>query len=342
MKLVTQRWHWCLFTALIFILSCVTPARKTAKDGYFSYAGTLQKEFAKLDNYVCKVYAAADYVTYSIPADSQITKNNIGQIDFSDYQKDLKTESSMGTATLLQQDDNMRVFLSCYHIFNYPDTVMDFYRRKDGTKTPFIAHISIKENQIQFLKKYNNTQLAELVAHDKKQDIAFLKAIPENDMLSNRFGRLKTSSGNQMRTGAEVFITGYPNGYKMVTRGLMSKPFTEQPDKVIIDASFNKGYSGAPYFILSPGCNCFKLAGMITSAASIDENMLVPEFQSHQKIYDPRRPYREEVYVKLKERIKYGLTYTNSIQIIKDFYLNNQQLLNDNGVNLDDFFNVNE
>jgi len=336
---------WNVIATLImglFFTACAQKVNQTATGNYFSIAGIIQKEFSKTDNYVCKIYAAADYVTYKIPADSQMTLKQINQKDFEKYEKSYKTESSMGTATLLQEGDKTRTFLSSYHIFNYPDTLFNYYYREDGTKTPYISHYTVKENQIHFLKKYSNTQLAEIIAYDAKKDIAFLKTQPENDMLTNRFGKLKTSSARQMQTGKEVFITGYPNGYKMVTRGLMSKPFTEQPDKIMIDATFNKGYSGAPFFILSSDCKCFKFAGIITSSASVDKNILVPEFQRHQKIYDPSRAYKEPVYVKADEQIKYGITFTASLPAINDFYINNQQLFNDHGVNLDDFFNADE
>lgn len=343
MKVFTGLWNSIVFSAMaLFLAACASSVRQSSTGDYFSYAEALQKEFSKTNNYVCKIYAAADYITYNIPADSQITKKALKGSGFISYQKDYQTESSMGTATLIQEDEKTSVFLSCYHIFNYPDTIINYHRRKDGTKSPFIAHLSVKEKQIHFLKKYNNTQLAEIVAFDKKRDMAFLKALTENDMLSNRLGRLKTLAANQLQTGKEIFITGYPNGYRMVTRGLMSKPFTEQPDKILIDAPFNRGYSGAPFFTLSRECNCFKMAGIITSSASIDKNILVPEFQSHQKTYDPGKIYDDPVYVKMDEQIKYGITYTASVPTIKDFYIENQHLLKNNGINLDDFFKVEE
>lgn len=324
----------------VFIAGC-SLQRQPAKDSApMTYNRMLQQEFARINNYSWKVYCAADYYTYTFPADSQFRQNNISELNLTLFNRDFKTESTQGTATLIRQSPSQRLFLSCYHIFNYPDTLVDYYYRDDGTKTPFIAHLSIKQKQIQFVKKYNTTVLVDIAAFDKKEDITFLVAEQTNPDSSPELFRMQIIHPGLVKTGTQAYVTGFPAGYAMVTSGLLSKPFPDRPGKIMIDASFNKGYSGAPFFVVSPDCRCFRLAGIITSSASEQKNILVPEFQSHRKIYNPRSIYTHPSFVKLDESIKYGITYTTSITTIKDFYINHQHTLNEKNISLEEFFHL--
>ena len=334
------KWIFLLVSAfMLLIFSCSSPTQELTTGDYFSRSETIQNEFSKVENHVAKVYSSAEYVTYNIPADSLLKKADLKNAKLDSYSKHPVTESTRGTATLIRRIQNKKILLSCYHIFNYPDTLIKYYQREDGTKTPFISHLSIKEKHRHFLKNNSGTSKVEIAAFDEKKDLALLITTTDINMMNSGFIRLKTASKNQMKTGKEVFVMGYPNGYKMVTSGLMSKPFIKRPDKIMIDASFNKGYSGAPFFVLSPDCQCFKLAGIVNSSASEEKNILVPELPSHQKKYNSRRAYKESTYVEVDERIKYGITFTSSLQTIKSFYQENQQALIKKGINLEGFFN---
>ncbi|MCF8231046.1 MAG: serine protease [Bacteroidales bacterium] len=335
---------WTFFMVIGgLLLSCSAPRNQDASPDYFAYKKTIRKEFSAINKNIFQVYSATDYKTFTFPSDSQIRKKELGVLDKSKYSTHTNTQSTRGTAILIHGDDKQHLFLTSYHVFNYPDTVIDYYYRDDGIRTPFIAQLSIKTRQRQIIKKHGESMAVENVAHNKKNDIAFLTGKPETSV-ANRIQKthVNIASEKDLRTGTEVFVTGFPSGYFMVTRGLISQLLTNKMDKVLIDAPFNKGYSGSPFFVLSPGCECFSLAGIITSAAVEKKNILVPEFQRYEKSYDPKSIYTDPSYVNEDKRIKYGVTFGTGIKTIKKFYTNHSEEFKENGISLDYLFDVKE
>lgn len=323
------------------LLSCSAPLKQGTNPDYFAYQKMIREEFSTINKNIFQVYSATDYKTFTFPSDSQVRKKDLGTIDKSNYPTNTSTESTRGTATLIHGDDKKNIFLSSYHVFNYPDTVVDYYYRDDGSQTPFIAKFSVKTGQKHITKQESESTAVELVAYNKQNDIAFLAAKAEtNDANRGQQARVNIASEKAVRTGTEVFVSGFPSGYSMVTRGLLTKPLTDKTNKVLIDSPFNKGASGAPFFIFSPDCRCFKLAGIVTSSAVEKKNILVPEFQRHEKTYDPKNIYTEPSYVSQDERIKYGVTFGTGINTIKDFYTNHRKKLKENDISLDYLFEV--
>ena len=321
------------------LLSCTTSRKQSTRPDYFEYKKMIRDGFSTINKNIFKVYSAADYETFTFPSDSQVRKENLGAIDESNYPTNTSTETTRGTATLIHGDDKKQVFLASYHVFNYADTVFDYYYRDDGTRTPFIAQLSVKTGQKHIVKKHMESTAVELVAYNKKQDIAYIAGeVETNAATRGQQTQVNMASEKALRTGTEVFVSGFPSGYSMVTRGLLSKPLSEKTSKVLIDAPFNKGYSGAPFFILSPDCRCFKLAGIVTSSALTKKNILVPEFQRHEKTYDPKSIYTDPTYVNQDKRIKYGVTFGIGINTIEAFYINNKEKFRENDVLLDHFF----
>lgn len=337
-KLIIKSWSFFVIISGL-LLSCAAPPKQGTRPDYFEYKKMIRDGFSTINKTIFKVYSAADYETFTFPSDSQVRKENLGAIDESNYPTNTNTETTRGTTTLIHGDDKKQIFLSSYHIFNYPDTVFDYYYRDDGTRTPFIAQLSVKTGQKHIIKKHGESMAVELVAYNKKQDIAFITGdVKTNATTRGQQTQVNMVSEKALRTGTEVFVSGFPSGYSMVTRGLLSKPLTDKTSKVLIDAPFNKGYSGAPFFILSPDCRCFKLAGIVTSSALTKKNILVPEFQRNEKTYDPKSIYTDPTYVNQDKRIKYGVTFGTGINTIEAFYTNNKEKFEENEISLDHLF----
>jgi len=106
----------------------------------------------------------------------------------------------------------------------------------------------------------------------------------------------------------------------------------------MIDASFHKGYSGAPILIFNMKKNKFEIAGIITSASAEIKNILVPESENYSKQYPLDIPYSEDIYVSIDKKINYGITFTANIDEIKTLYLKNRYILKKKGYNLDKIF----
>lgn len=142
---------------------------------------------------------------------------------------------------------------------------------------------------------------------------------------------------NKIEDGSKTIICGYPSGYNMVTRATISKQ--TQTNKIILDASFNQGFSGAPFFVADESGKLM-LAGIVTATASTAKNIIVPEFPNHKKQYNPSEPYKGDIFAEADERIRYGITFTLNSEEIKDFYIENIHQFNNKGISLHRVFNI--
>ena len=287
--------------------------------------------------YSIKVYVAATYETFTFDADMQYTNANLSNIQFQHFDSESATESSMATATIIKSNPDKNILLTCYHVFNYPDTVRQYYYRSDGSQTAFLRSISVKTSQKNFTKQSGKNQDISFVTLDENLDIAILET-NNPDQTSIPFS-IETIKAKSIKTGETVYIPGFPSGYKMVTEAIVSKPNNHKPENIMLDANFNRGFSGAPFYVYSPEKEKMLLTGIVTTAASETKNMLAPEYQSHQKIYDPAEPYEGPLYVERDKRVKYGITFTVTIERLNDFYIQKKSGFEEKNINLDAVFN---
>jgi hypothetical protein len=124
----------------------------------------------------------------------------------------------------------------------------------------------------------------------------------------------------------------------MITRGIVSRPKTFKLDHFLIDAAFNEGFSGGVVLAIKDGVPNFEMVGVGKSASGSFESTLVPEKQDYEFLYNPDVPYSGEVYVNLRKKVNYGITYAISTQAIRSFYKDNKLRLEMNGYYLDRFF----
>lgn len=284
-----------------------------------------------------QVYAAATYETFTFDADMQYTNAKLKDIQLQDFESEGSTESSMATAAIIKSNSDKSILLTCYHIFNYPDTVRQYYYRSDGSRTAFLRSISVKTSQKNFTKQSGKNQDLNFIASDENLDLAFLAFDnPEQNEIPYSTETIKAQS---IKTGETVFIPGFPSGYKMVTKATVSKPNPNKPAAIMLDANFNRGFSGAPFYIYSAKQEKMLLAGIVTTAASETKNILAPEYQSHLKMYDPSEPYQGPLFVERDERVKYGITFTVTTEKLNDFYKQEKARFEEESINLDAVFN---
>jgi hypothetical protein len=131
---------------------------------------------------------------------------------------------------------------------------------------------------------------------------------------------------------------GYPAGYQMVTRGIVSNPKVNRKGEFLIDALFNQGISGGIVLAVRDGVPNFELVGIAKSVSASYKNVLKPVHESHQEMYNPNIPYEDELYVKVEKEINYGITFTISIAEIRNLYYFNRDVFISHGANLDGFF----
>ena len=65
-------------------------------------------------------------------------------------------------------------------------------------------------------------------------------------------------------------------GHKMITRGIVSNTRDDKSDSFLIDALFNRGFSGGIILAIRDGVPNFELVGMAKSVSAKNEYLLTP------------------------------------------------------------------
>lgn len=308
-------------------------------DSEFPYKNC-SSQLEEITSTITKVYCIAKYETYIFEYNEAVTGVNIKQgIQNKKYkQSHVSNESVAGTAILIHNDNNRIALLTCAHIINFPDTLLSFHHKKFPFSDDYIHSASIKKSHTIFSQDVPGDKKLEILCMDKQNDIALLGKAIEESKSQKRIFDYPLGDSKSLEWGSFTYIIGYPIGRKMITKGIVSNPDFNEKGSFMIDALFNEGFSGGAILAVKDGVPNFELVGIAKSVAVTHENILKPEKESHEYVYNPNTPYKGETYVKLRKKINYGVTYAVSTSLIKDFYDRNKKNLEDKGYYLAHFF----
>ncbi|MBU0528380.1 serine protease, partial [bacterium] len=288
----------------------------------------------KMLNYI------AYYKAYLFSENKNVLQSDLNNKEIKDKSIDevYFNETVSGTATIIFYDDLKVGLLTCAHIGDYPDTVLTYYEPPTGQKKQIIKHMSIKIREHYFINEIPGEGDFEVVARDKQRDLAFLTKKTLNDP----FQRIKPfkyplGESSNLELGSFVYIIGYPMGHKMITKGIVSNTRDNNSDSFLIDALFNRGFSGGIILAIRDGVPNFELVGIAKSVSAKNEYYLAPAPLNNKQDYDPIFPYDGDVYVKKYDSINYGITYTISTDEIIKFLKENETLLLQKGFNFNYF-----
>lgn len=308
-------------------------------DSEFPYRNC-SSELDEITQSVKKLYCLVEYDQYFFTISNSLTTANVkGQnLKKLTKEKGFFTESVHGTATIISNNNGKVMVLTCAHVIDYPDTLISFFLDEKGQKTEYIESVSIKKKQQNFIRDFPDQGLFDIIAWDKELDIAFLGASFDEALPSMKVFNYLCGQSNQLEWGSFVYIIGFPAGYQMVTRGIVSNPNPGKKDEFIVDALFNTGISGGIVLAVRDGVPNFELVGMAKSVSAKYKNVLKPEKDSHQESYNPNVPYDGKLYVKMEKDINYGITFTVGIEAIRQFYERHRNTFIQQGFNADSFF----
>jgi hypothetical protein len=281
----------------------------------------------------------AYYKAYIFSEEQNVKYSDIDKITIKKLAKEIQffNESVSGTATIMYYDSENVGLLTCAHIGNYPDTVVTYFNPEIEDKT--VKQISIKVRDHYFVNELPGTGDYDVIVSDKKRDLAILRKKVTKDPFQ-KIKPLKYPIGNSenLELGNFVYIIGYPMGHKMITRGIVSNTRDNKSSSFLIDALFNRGFSGGIILAIRDGVPNFELVGLAKSVSARNEYLLTPSINGN-KEYHPNFPYDGDTYVKRFEGINYGITYTISTEDIRNFIIENMSVLKENELNLDYLIN---
>ncbi len=330
------------FIMVFFMLSsCRTYTYKTIYptlsdgkyDTEFPYK-TCSKQIGEIAKSVKKLHCIAEYKTYILPLEAEVTIDMIDKklLRQKNVKKKFDSESVIGTATIIFYDQEKIGLLASAHVVNYPDTIIGYYEDIEKNEKKIIQTFSIKIRQLNYVRDLPISKNLKILAIDEKLDIVILgqEVDPERKKEVNVFS-YPVGNSDELEWGSFVYIMGYPSGYQMITRGIVSTPGGKHKKNFLIDALFNKGISGGVVLAIKDGVPNFELVGMAKSVSANYENILVPIEENHMKQYNPSVPYKDNIYVKVKKEINYGITYSIASNSIVDFIKNHETQLANQG-----------
>jgi hypothetical protein len=338
-----------LLSVLSLIISCSTVSYKEIYpiladgkyDSEFPYKGA-SDELREISSTVHRINSSVIYKTYTFDENSNLTLSNLENTDLKEVAASdgYADQTNSGTGTVIYFNEGKVAILTCAHVVEFPDTIISFFPASDGSFTKFIQVIFVKERQSIYAVGFPEGSEFELLASDKKQDIAIIgkdyKALSglRFPVFDYPFGKSK-----ELDWGTFVYIFGYPINQQMVTKAIVSNPNRDESGSFLVDAVVNNGMSGGVVLAIRDGVPNFELVGIIQWVPEEEENMLVPKALKDNERYNPIVPYEGEEYVKRISSIRYGIARVISAEKINLFLSQNRTTLSSKKYYLDRFWN---
>ncbi len=331
-----------LSTCQTYTLKTVYPTLNDGRyDTEFPYK-TCSKQIGEIVRSIKKLHCIAEYRTYIFPPEMMVTRGMVDKKLIKDDRvvKKFDSESVIGTATVVYYDQQKIGLLASAHVLNYPDTIFGVYEGLYSGKEEVVQTFSVKTKQLNYVRDLPIQKNLNILAIDDDLDIALLGQ--EVDKERNKpvyVFDYPIGNSDELEWGSFVYIIGYPSGYQMITRGIVSTPGGSHKKNFLIDALFNKGISGGIVLAIRDGVPNFEMVGMAKSVGARYENVLVPEEESHIRKYNPNSPYEGNIFVKMQKEINYGVTYSVSSNSIKGFIEDHKLELAEQGYLFSHFLN---
>ncbi|OGU36191.1 MAG: hypothetical protein A2068_08275 [Ignavibacteria bacterium GWB2_35_6b] len=322
----------CLIIPAIFVFISCSPtsqiyetAYPTLNDGKydseFPYKSS-SKQLEEISHSIKMINVLVFYTSYFFDEQTKLTAADLQQNNFIEksYQKTSFHQPSSGTATVIRSSIDEVVLLTCAHIIDFPDTIITYHSNENGSATKFIESVSIKNEQSNYIPDFPDGGKVEIIAVDNKNDLALIGRKIDAKSFTN-FPKLNYPKGKakELEWGSFIYAFGYPLGQKMISKGIVSSPNFDGNGTFLIDAVFNRGFSGGVVLAIRDGVPNFELVGLVRSVPAEIEYILRPAQQNEINSFNPTLPYKGEVYIDQQKTMKYGVTRVIPIEVIEEF-----------------------
>jgi hypothetical protein len=248
-------------------------------------------------------------------------------------------QSASGTATLISSSRGKVTLLTCAHLVNFPDTVINYYFDDRGLKTNRIESISIKINQNIFVSDFPKGGSVDILHINAEKDLAVLGSdFGMSYSTSFRVFDFPSGKSDELNWGTVVYLLGYPSNQLMLTSGLVSVG-NRMNEMFIVDAAINRGFSGGLVLALRDGVPNFEFMGLVKSSPADIEYSIVPSEKYIDHEFDPLRPYEGELFVEQNVVPKSGITNVISIDAILNYLNEIEDLLSEMGYSRPELIN---
>ena len=308
-------------------------------DSEFPYRGC-SAQLEEISETVKRVSILCNYKSYVFSRDDSITRSDITPSLLDRFSATYQHRGSAGTALVICSDRAHFALITCSHVVDYDDTTVTRFVGPDFRLTPYVRSIAIKMNQLIYLNDLGGGIALDILAIDRELDLAILgpRLGPEQSRLPLSVFQYPLGKARELDWGSFVYIFGYPAGYRMVTKGIVSLPPKIQKGAFAVDAVVAPGSSGSIALAIRDGVPNFELVGIIKMIPSQTSYLLSPSTQGDIE-YDPIEPYHGDVFVQRKAEIQQGIVVAIPTESIISFLKRNQEDLARKGYDLSSWIN---
>ena len=257
-------------------------------------------------------------------------------------------ETTTSTGVVIASSLRRLTILTTDHSTHFPDTIVNYFGaegRGAGLEPAqrAIERISIKTQQANTVSGPRFVDPFEILARNQGEDLA-LVGVTFTQEFGPCVGRrllglcverdrppgLAAGDPQRLSLGSLVYIIGHPAGAQVVTHGIVSEPHRGPNASFLIDGLWNEGMSGAPILAIRGDVGGLEWVGISRAAAARTEYRLVAE-EWAERSQDPRRPYEGPIYLQPVQEIRYGITFSVPMTVIRRFLDEEQTLVRNRG-----------
>ena len=342
-----------ILSAVLILISTLSCSSTSVYDKIYPALsdGTYDSEFPyrnssvqleEISGSIRLINSIAFYDSYIFDASSKFAASSVSRINFDKaaIEQISFNRSASGTATIIMEDQGTVALLTVAHIVSFPDTIISHFINPDGSFSPFVQSVSIKTKQTNYIPDFPDNGEVDILLLDKTRDVALLgRHFQHNKTATIPVFKYPWGKSSELEWGSFVYVFGFPMNYKMISKALVSSPNKEK-HSFLIDAVFNRGYSGGIVLAIRDGVPNFELVGLVRSVPAEFQHTLRPLTKEQDFDFNPMLPYKGETYVDREQVLRTGITKVIGIEVMKEFIIAHKEELIQKGYFLTDLFNV--
>ncbi len=283
----------------------------------------------KIRESLTRITSTANYITYFFDRPLfTLEELKANDLEAASSRKKVSSESTAGTAISILENEQHLAFLTNAHVVDFPDTLVNYYNGEDIQADTYVQSVMVKRSQNNLILDTGTVGNFEVLALDSQTDIALLH-LRKEDHPEIEVSPLPITVGDprDLRWGSFIYVMGFPKGFPMVTRGMVSDPNRSPDGDFLTDALFNSGISGGIIMASRDNFASLEWVGMTNTAAADFQKVLVPDPDKSYN-YPSFDLYTDSVYIRKESRITYGITQAIPVSKVGDFVRANRQRLN--------------
>lgn len=313
--------------------SCAPAPRLVSVDGraqaYYQTSFPLHDTSRDLEEAVRSVKQisyTAEYITHLFTWEEGVTEADLLAGDVADRaaRSFPEVQSKAGTATIIGRSMDRITLLTTHHVVYLPEVLVQFYEAELRTRRagpPRVASVSYRTSELGGLLQHPDLGPFEVLARDDVNDLAILGMRLREWSDASQYPPLRLQIGDARRLswGSFVYVMGFPRGYPMVTRAIVSDPDRDGHGAFFTDGLWNEGISGGMILAVRGETGALEPVGLARAGAADRELRLLPDTTGITVDQDLVRPYEGTLYLESFLRIQYGITLSVSMTVVNEF-----------------------